>query len=176
MENKVNLLTRAFIDVLKHPRDVDLCSYCKNHVKCEGEKCPQFCSGIGDAEGKYPNWRWTCEEFNFGTCPMMYDTPCNGCIGANFAGFELDFEKLEKNHVNPDCEWEEDDFRPRGEKWANIDVFMKTDYRFESIHTLAAFLKRKYGWNVDTDDLLKENLSGEYPIYYVRVYRPSMHE
>ena len=59
---------------------IDICEFCKHYIKCSGEECECFISGVGDAEGKYPNWKWTCEDFDFGTCPKLENTPCNGCI------------------------------------------------------------------------------------------------
>ena len=64
------------------------CNYCKHNVECLGEKCGGFCKGIGDAEGKYPTWKWTCEDFKFGTCAKREGTPCDGCFDNDFSGFE----------------------------------------------------------------------------------------
>ena len=65
----------------------DPCSLCANHVKCDGKSCECYECGVGDADGKYPNFRWSCEDFNFGTCRKLENTPCNGCIENNHAGF-----------------------------------------------------------------------------------------
>lgn len=64
------------------------CTYCKHNIDCLGEKCEGFCKGVGDASGKYPNFRWTCEDFVFGTCPKREGTPCEGCFDNDFSGFE----------------------------------------------------------------------------------------
>jgi hypothetical protein len=74
--------------------DCDLCSLCKNIIACEEKKCEKYISGIGDAEGKYPEWKWSCMDFDFGECPLMENTPCNGCIQNDSGGFEFDESKL----------------------------------------------------------------------------------
>ena len=68
----------------------NICHYCKNNIECKGKKCEKYCEGKGakDQSGKeLPDWEWTCEDFNFGTCPLLENTPCNGCA-ANNSGFE----------------------------------------------------------------------------------------
>jgi len=73
---------------LKHPAD-DICSLCQNHVKCEGKNCPEYVKGQGGTiNGKQADFKWTCEEFNFGTCDVLENTPCNGCFDNDYKGFE----------------------------------------------------------------------------------------
>lgn len=76
--------------------DLDLCSICKHHIECKEEKCEKYISGVGDSEGKYPDWKWSCLDFEYGECPMRENTPCNKCIENDDAVFELDLEKLIK--------------------------------------------------------------------------------
>ena len=66
-----------------------ICHYCKNNVECKGEQCAKYCEGKGGygQDGQhFPNWEWTCKDFDFGTCDMLENTPCNermhrfGCI------------------------------------------------------------------------------------------------
>lgn len=66
------------------------CDYCKYNVECKGKECPKYIEGRGctDENGKYHDWKWSCEDFNFGECPLLKDTPCNGCIGSGNKGFE----------------------------------------------------------------------------------------
>lgn len=66
------------------------CDYCKYNVECKGKECPKYIEGRGctDENGKYYDWKWNCEDFNFGECPLLEDTPCNGCIGNGSKGFE----------------------------------------------------------------------------------------
>ena len=66
----------------------NICKYCKHEIKCEGQDCDGYCSGVGDTDGNYPDWKWTCEDFNFGTCVKMENTPCNGCFENDCGGFE----------------------------------------------------------------------------------------
>jgi hypothetical protein len=73
--------------VLKRDSD-DICAYCKNRVECEGQQCEKYSSGVGDVDGNYPDWKWTCEDFDYGTCRMMENTPCNGCLENDCSGFE----------------------------------------------------------------------------------------
>ena len=66
----------------------DICSYCKNNIECKGEKCEKYCKGVGDADGKFPDLKWSCMDFDFGTCPLLENTPCNDCFKNNDKDFE----------------------------------------------------------------------------------------
>lgn len=76
------------IDTIKKHCD-DVCRYCENRIECKGKSCEKYINGIGDIEGKYPNVKWSCEDFDYGTCPLMEKSPCNGCIENDFRGFVL---------------------------------------------------------------------------------------
>ena len=73
--------------VLKRDSD-DICAYCKNRVECESQQCEKYSSGVGDVDGNYPDWKWTCMDFDYGTCSLLEDTPCNGCFDDDCKGFE----------------------------------------------------------------------------------------
>lgn len=73
--------------VLKRDSDY-ICAYCKNRIECKNEQCEKYSSGVGDVDGNYPDWKWTCMDFNYGTCSLLEDTPCNGCIEDDCKGFE----------------------------------------------------------------------------------------
>ena len=75
--------------VLKRDSD-DICAYCKNLIECKGEGCECFEQGKGGTiDGKeYPDFKWTCMDFDYGTCSLLEDTPCNGCIEDDCKGFE----------------------------------------------------------------------------------------
>jgi hypothetical protein len=68
----------------------DTCQYCKYDKPCIGDICKCFIEGVGmtDNEGKYYNTKWTCMDFNYGECPMLENTPCNGCAQNDFKNFE----------------------------------------------------------------------------------------
>lgn len=66
----------------------NICSYCKNNIERKGKGCEKYCEGIGGVDGKFPDWKWTCMDFDFGTCPLLEGTPCNGCFENNAEGFE----------------------------------------------------------------------------------------
>ena len=82
-------LTAAYIELLKRS-DEDICTVCKNLIECKGEGCECFEQGKGGtSDGKeYPDFKWTCEGFDHGTCRMMENTPCNGCFENDCSGFE----------------------------------------------------------------------------------------
>ena len=67
--------------MLSHPDDG--CDLCGNKRECKEEKCPAYTSGIGAIDqqsGKeYPDFKWTCMDFEHGTCDFLENTPCNGC-------------------------------------------------------------------------------------------------
>ena len=85
--------------VKKCAAELDICSVCSNYVKCEGEKCPKYECGIGavDTDGnRHPNFKWSCEDWDFGECEVLESTPCHGCLSGNYSGFVLDMKKLKK--------------------------------------------------------------------------------
>lgn len=72
-------------------KSANICDYCKHNTECKGKDCPKYISGKGciDENGKeLPDWEWDCMDFDFGTCPMLEDTPCNDCIKNDNKGFE----------------------------------------------------------------------------------------
>ena len=73
--------------VLKRDSD-DICAYCKNRIECKSQQCEKYSSGVGDVDGNYPDWKWTCMDFDYGTCFLLEDTPCNGCFDDDYKGFE----------------------------------------------------------------------------------------
>ena len=94
---------RAAVDtltkLLKHANDYDdICAVCKNRIECKGENCECFEQGKGMSWGKveYPDMKWTCEDFNYGTCKKMENTPCQGCFDSEYSGF--DWVGLEVKH------------------------------------------------------------------------------
>ena len=67
----------------------DICDHCKNKVECKGKDCDQYISGDeGFIDGKPVKFKWDCQDFDYGTCPKMENTPCEGCSDTNYAGFE----------------------------------------------------------------------------------------
>lgn len=92
---EITLLTEKFDALLKDFKEFilntdDVCNYCKHNQPCHGKECEQYVEGKGawDQKGYISDWQWSCEDFNFGTCPKLEDTPCNGCIKNNMQGFE----------------------------------------------------------------------------------------
>ena len=79
-------LEKDFMDLVM--KSEDICAYCKNNIKCKGRECEKYREGVGDVNGKFPDWKWTCMDFDFGTCFMLEDTPCNGCFDNDCKGFE----------------------------------------------------------------------------------------
>ena len=69
----------------------NICHYCKNNIECKGEECKKYIEGQGGygQDGQhFPDWKWTCKDFDFGTCPLLENTPCNECFDNNCKGFE----------------------------------------------------------------------------------------
>ena len=66
------------------------CEYCKNYKPCKSKECKYYIEGRGleDQKGYKYDWQWTCEDFDYGECPMLENTPCNGCIKNKYCGFE----------------------------------------------------------------------------------------
>jgi len=77
-------------DILKEGT-YNICDYCKNYIECKGEDCDCYDKGIGviGKNGKeFPDFKWTCIDFDYGTCEKFKDTPCNGCYLNNCNGFK----------------------------------------------------------------------------------------
>ena len=68
----------------------NICKYCNNDFECKSKECEKYIEGKGcwDANKCYHEWDWSCQDFDFGTCDMLENTPCNGCFDNNFKGFE----------------------------------------------------------------------------------------
>jgi hypothetical protein len=81
----------AAIEDIKKAIDGELiCDFCKYDNPCQGDECDKYIEGVGctDASGDYHDWKWTCMDFDFGTCGELENTPCNGCFDNNMSGFE----------------------------------------------------------------------------------------
>ena len=68
----------------------NICQYCKNNIKCRGKECEKYIEGRGCWDDKrcHHDWTWSCKDFDFGTCDMLENTPCNGCFENDNRGFE----------------------------------------------------------------------------------------
>ena len=69
-------------DVLINNRD-DPCTYCLYNHECEGKKCDCFMKGEGGINvktGEKVDYKWTCMDFDYGTCKKLEETPCNECM------------------------------------------------------------------------------------------------
>ena len=89
MDNiKFEALLKDFKEFILNPDDA--CKYCKHNQPCHGKECECYIEGRGaeDENGYKYDWQWSCEDFNFGECPKLENTPCNGCIKHNMQGFE----------------------------------------------------------------------------------------
>ena len=80
--------------LIKTSNNISPCDFCQYAKPCLSTQCKNYVSGVGDAEGKYPTMKWSCEDFVFGTCTCLENTPCNGCIQNNNINFLLDETKL----------------------------------------------------------------------------------
>ena len=85
--------------VLKRDSD-DICAYCKNRIECKSQQCEKYSSGVGDVDGNYPDWKWDCMDFDYGTCSLLEDTPCNGCFDDDCKGFEWRGQQAGKGETN----------------------------------------------------------------------------
>ena len=83
---RFSALSKDFNEVII--KSEDICKYCKHHQSCEGKNCKDYIEGKGawDDKNCYYDWVWSCEDFNYGECPKLENTPCNGC------NFENNFE------------------------------------------------------------------------------------
>lgn len=171
MKTELDIVKEELIKVLKNPRDVDICNYCKFKITCKSKQCPKFCSGIGDVDGKFPNFKWTCEDFNFGTCDILQNSPCNACIENNYKGFILDLNKLSSGDQHEHIiTYEEDDCLPRNDEFVNVDIFMKCKCQV-SIDELNAIVYNKFGFLIMPYASYGITESKDCIIYSVKIHR-----
>lgn len=91
VQNKLKMQLSAAIADLQDmaTRCHELCCYCKHHHHCDGERCESYIDGVGGTiDGTYANFKWSCMDFNYGECPKLENTICNGCIDSGSVGFE----------------------------------------------------------------------------------------
>ena len=71
----------AIEDLQRALWDDEICPYCKHNHHCEDIHCDEYIEGRGmtDENGKYFDWKWSCMDFNWGTCAKLENTPCHGC-------------------------------------------------------------------------------------------------
>ena len=88
LTKKFEALLKDFKEFMLHSDDI--CKYCKHYQPCLGKECECYIEGRGiqDEKGYTHDWQWSCEDFNFGTCDKLENTPCNGCIKHKMQGFE----------------------------------------------------------------------------------------
>lgn len=67
-----------------------VCNYCKHNIECKVKECPKYIQGrrCWDDKRCHHDWVLSCKDFDFGTCDMLKNTPCNGCVKNNYKGFE----------------------------------------------------------------------------------------
>lgn len=72
---------KLYIEMLKQ-YDEGVCDKCANKVSVVcGEDCPGYEYGhTAYIDGEKVNVLWTCEDFDFGSCKILENTPCNKCI------------------------------------------------------------------------------------------------
>lgn len=84
-------LNAAVEDIKKAIDSDDICSFCKYNTPCQGEKCDQYIEGKGmklEKTGQYIDKKWTCMDFDYGTCPKLEYGSCNRCFENNMKGFK----------------------------------------------------------------------------------------
>jgi hypothetical protein len=96
-------------NLLFEMNDINACNYCTNRVECNGKDCPYFCQGdFGFIGAEKINFKWTCEDFDMGTCGALENTPCAHCVKTEDAeDFELDIEAIKNDFYGADDESED---------------------------------------------------------------------
>ena len=79
LTEKISILSKDFNEVII--KSEDICKYCKHHQPCEGKNCKDYIEGkdVWDNKHCYYDWVWSCQDFKYGECPKLENTPCNGC-------------------------------------------------------------------------------------------------
>jgi hypothetical protein len=88
LKQKYKELLNDFKELILNPDDV--CVYCKYNQPCYGKECEFYIEGneAWDHKGCKHDWEWSCKDFNFGECPKLENTLCNGCLKNNMNNFE----------------------------------------------------------------------------------------
>lgn len=88
LSRRFDALLKDFKEFILNPDDA--CKYCKHNQPCHGKECALYIEGreAWDHNGCKHDWEWSCMDFNYGECPMLENTPCNGCIKNKYSGFE----------------------------------------------------------------------------------------
>lgn len=88
LREQYDKLTKDFTELVMSSENI--CQYCKNNIECKGTECEKYIEGRGCWDDKrcHHDWAWSCKDFDYGTCDMLENTPCNGCFENNNRGFE----------------------------------------------------------------------------------------
>ena len=88
LKGQYDKLMKDFIELVM--KSEDICHYCKNDIECKGKDCEKYVEGRGCWDDKrcHYDWVWSCQDFNFGTCDLLENAPCNGCFENDNKGFE----------------------------------------------------------------------------------------
>lgn len=82
LEELVEKLEAAKTDIKAAISSNTYCELCKHYVVCAGRQCPEYIEGVGatNVNGReFPDFKWSCEDFNYGQCPLLENTPCGDC-------------------------------------------------------------------------------------------------
>ena len=86
--------------VLSEGQD-DPCSFCEyQFTKCNEDcDCYQKGTGMQDEEGNYYNWKWTCMDWDYGTCDKLINSPCHNCFETNLSNWKYKTKEKRKENV-----------------------------------------------------------------------------
>lgn len=93
---ETDLLNQKLLKDLRHilidNTEENPCDYCIHHIHCKSKQCVNYEEGfeLENEQGKRYNMKWSCEDFDYGTCDRLKDTPCYNCIQENFQNWEYD--------------------------------------------------------------------------------------
>ena len=97
--DKVKFLEGVIDKLFKVKVSDGVCDYCEHNIPCLGKDCECYVDGVGlyDSEGKYYDWKWSCMDYDFGTCDKLINTPCCECIkDYQWSGFKWNGKDIEE--------------------------------------------------------------------------------
>lgn len=88
---KANDLLRSALEKYITENGDDICEHCKNHIPCTPDDCDKYEEGSGGWINcqRVDDFKWSCKDFDYGTCDKMAGTPCDGCFRSDYSGFNL---------------------------------------------------------------------------------------
>lgn len=97
--NSIDLNKQLFSDfknILFNQKEANPCDFCKFQVTDCSKNCKNYQEGVGvvDENGNFFEWKWTCFDWEFGTCDRLENTPCHNCWAKNYNFVNWEYKNI----------------------------------------------------------------------------------